>query len=1225
MLPLETAASGDVRLSPLTIRLFGPFEVRLRGQPLPRLRSRKGQWLLALLALRHGHEVERAWLAGTLWPDSAEAAAYASLRKSLKDLRRALGAEAGRLRSPSPRTLALDLEEAEADVVAFDHALAQGEEPAWERAVALYRGPLLEEWAEEWVLPERQAREEACLTALETLAALALARGDPAAAETCLRRAVVLDPLRETAQRVLMQTLASRGSDAAMIQVYRDLCLRLHRELNAEPDPETQALFQQLRAEARDKAALGSANERQRGEHARWTLGSRCRAARDESTRGEAAPPTQRPAPSAQRGSAATLTFLLTDIEDSTKLWLQDPEAMRIALARHDALAVAIIQEHEGRLVQQRGEGYSLFAAFPRSSDAVAAALEFQRALLDCRLSDKGIDEGRPSVDVVVDPQSAIPSSPLKVRVALHTGEAELREGDYFGLTVDHGARLRAVGHGGQILLSPTTAALARDELPAGTSLRELGAHRLKDLQRPEPIFQLAHLELPQEFPPLRSLEAFTHNLPVQLTRFIGREGAISAVKRLLTATHLLTLTGAGGCGKTRLAQQVAAELVEQYRDGIWLVELAPLSDPALVPQTVASTLGVLEEPGRPLFETLADALRPRSLLLVLDNCEHLLPACAQLADRLLRACPDLRILATSREPLRLLGEQAYRVPSLAVPDPGPLPSPERLQEFEAVGLFVDRALLSQPAFALTGTNARAVVEVCQRLDGIPLAIELAAARVRALPVEKISERLDDMFRLLTGGSRAALPRQQTLRALVDWSYDLLTGPERSLLRRLSVFAGGWTLEAAEAVGAGDGLEAEEVIDLLSSLVEKSLVGYEEGAPRTSESPVSEPRYRLLETVRQYAHGRLVEAGETASARARHRDWFLALAEQAEPELLRSDQLVWLDRLETEHDNLRAALEWCRTEAAGAGPAPGEPSDDADPIGWRELRLAGALVWFWVHRSYLSEGRQCLEAALSRGSRAPARLRTRVLLGAGWLTHATFIDPATTVRFYQAGLELARATRDPEGMALGLAGLAVHSAISHETEQAIALAEESLVRAREAGDPWLIGRCLHVLGLAVCNGGEGERAISLFQESLALLRPVGERGNMSYALVNLGAAAQARGDYEAARGAYREALICNHELRNRVGMAMVLECLAEVAVAENRPEQGARLMAAAEGLLDTTGAFWSPSYVASRERTRTTLCAALGEAAAAAAQSEGRGMPLEQAIFYALMEPLPEA
>jgi class 3 adenylate cyclase len=477
-----------------------------------------------------------------------------------------------------------------------------------------------------------------------------------------------------------------------------------------------------------------------------------------------------------------TVTFLFTDIEGSTRLWEQHPEAMEAALARHDALAATVIQQHDGILVKHRGEGDSLFAVFARAADAVTGAAMLQQVLN-------------------AEPWPA--ETPLRVRMALHTGDAALRERDYFGAAVNRCARLRAVAHGGQLLLSAATQELVRDSLPEGVSFRDLGEHRLRDLARPERVFQLLHPDLPADFPPLTSLNTLPNNLPQQVTSFIGREKEMAAVRRLLDTTRLLTLTGSGGTGKTRLTLQVAAELLEGDGDGVWLVELAPLAEPSLVPQAVATALGVREEPGRPLSQTLVGFLKPKRLLLLLDNCEHLLSACAELAGLLLRSCPGVQILATSREGLNIPGETTYRLPSLSLPDPRQLPtSVESLSQYEAVRLFIDRAAAAVPSFAVTHQNAPAVAQLCVRLDGIPLAIELAAARVKALSVEQINGRITDMFRLLTGGSRTALPRQQTLRAAIDWSYDLLSEKEKILLRRLSVFAGGWTLEAAEQVCA---------------------------------------------------------------------------------------------------------------------------------------------------------------------------------------------------------------------------------------------------------------------------------------------------------------------------------------------------------------------------------------------------------------------------------------
>jgi predicted ATPase/class 3 adenylate cyclase len=526
-----------------------------------------------------------------------------------------------------------------------------------------------------------------------------------------------------------------------------------------------------------------------------------------------------------------TVTFLFTDIEGSSKLWEQYPDAMSAALAQHNALLRQVIEAHRGYIFKLWGD--AVYAAFDRATDALNAAVEAQRELSRRSWGKLGS---------------------VRVRMALHTGAAEARDGDYFGPTLNRCARLLAAAHGGQILLSAATEELVRDALPPGVSLHSLGQHRLKDLQRPEHIFQVVHPDLPREFSSLRTLNAVPNNLPIQLTSFIGREREMREVKALLTQTRLLTLTGSGGCGKTRLALQVAADLLEDYPDGVWFIDLSVLTDPALVPGTVVATLGIHEEPGRPALTTLAEALKPRTLLLILDNCEHLVGACAQLAETLLQTCPNLRIVATSREALGIAGEVAWRVPSLSLPQPHELAHPDslaRITQYEAIRLFIERAEAASSDFRVTPHNLRAIVQICQRLDGIPLAIELAAARVKALSVEQIASRLDDRFRLLTGGSRTALPRQQTLRAMMDWSYELLNERERTLFRRLSAFAGGFTLEAAEAVCADEQIPSYEIVDLLTNLVSKSLVVFRD----------EEARYKLLETVRQYARDKLLETG----------------------------------------------------------------------------------------------------------------------------------------------------------------------------------------------------------------------------------------------------------------------------------------------------------------------------------------------------------------------------
>jgi predicted ATPase/class 3 adenylate cyclase len=1138
MEPWSATTAAETGTPPLSLCLFGPLEVRLHGAPLPHLRSRKGHWLLALLALRTGRELERSWLAGTLWPDSSQSQALSHLRKSLLDLRRALGPEACRLASPSPQTLCLDLSSAEVDLLAFDRAIACGDAPLLERAVRLYRGQLLEGCAEEWVLAERSQREQAYLTALEHLADHARSRGDAATAEQYLRQVLAVDPLREGTQRALMETLAGDGHYAAATQVYRELRLLLHRELNAAPAPETQALFEQLRAQARRLAQAVPA------------------------TALAAAPPAS--AATSPLLPEGTVTFLFTDIEGSTRLWEQHPEAMRRALARHHELVSQGIEAHGGSVITRQGEGDSFFAVFARAGDAVAAACALQRELQAERWPEETL---------------------LRVRMALHTGEAELRGGDYFGGAVNRCARLRGVGHGGQTLLSQTTAALVRDELPEGVSLRDLGTHRLKDLQRPEPIFQLMYPELAGEFPPLRSLEAFAHNLPLQLTRFIGREREMEAVKRLLQRTRLLTLTGAGGCGKSRLALQVAAELVGEYAEGVWFVELAALSEPALVPQTLAAALGVREEPGRPLLGTLVDALRPRSLLLVLDNCEHLLPACAQLAEGLLRSCPNVRLLATSREGLGIAGEQSYRVPCLSVPDPEQLPPLGALQQYEAVSLFADRAILSQPEFAVTAANAAAVAQVCQRLDGIPLALELAAARVKVLPVEKIAARLDDRFRLLTGGSRTAAAasgtrRQQTLRALIDWSYHLLTEPERTLLRRLSVFAGGWTLEAVEAVCPGEGIEGWEILDLLTSLVEKSLVLHEE--------PGRESRYRLLETVREYGRECLELHGEAAAATERHARYFLAQVEElkvAARERGSVDQEEWFDQLDAEY----------------AG-----------------LRLAAALREFWIVRGHFSAARRWLERILAqRSDGAPAAAWAGALLAAGSLAYFRG-DYSSARSLLTESLAVARAVQEPEPVVWSLLYLGTLLRAEGDLVGARCLFEESLVVAEETGNAGDIAWSLRGMGFVASEQSDYAGACAYLERSLALAREIGDNSGVAWSLLNLADTARRLRDHARAATLYRESLICFEKTSSKRNLAFALEGLAWLVSEEGRSERAAQLLGAAELLREASGCPIAPSDRGAYDGLVAAVRTSLGGEAFAAMWAEGRAMTPDQATAYAL-------
>jgi predicted ATPase/DNA-binding SARP family transcriptional activator len=1077
----------------LTIRLFGAFEVRVDGAPLPHLRTRKGEWLLALLVMRGGREVERDWLTAALWPECPDSRARKSLRVSLTDLRHAFGEHARRLQAPTPRTLSLDLTDAEVDLLTFDAALADGSPTALEQAVALYRGPFLTGCPQDWAFQERQGREQAYLSALETLAAQAMALGDPATAERHLRRAVGTDPLRESTQRSLMQALAAHGHHAAAFQVYRDLRLLLHREINAAPDPETVALFQQIQADA----------------------------------------------------------------------------------------------------ARRTGEDRNGAPSRPGAGAGVRSALV-------------------------------------------------LRE-------------------------------------PPG------------------------------------------HNLPQPVTRFISREQEVAEVRHLLLGwadeggqaeetsgplspvCRLLTITGAGGCGKSRLALEAVRALLTDPEDGVWLVELASLANPDLVPPAVAKVLGVAERPSEPVTETLVAFLKSKRLLLLLDNCEHLLAACGTLADALLRHCPAVRILATSREPLSILGETTYRIPGLSLPPEGvgrpgareadgssvgpatpktQEPIPNTLLSSGAVCLFLDRACAADPSFELTARSAGAVARICRRLDGIPLTLEMAAARLRAMPVETLAERLTDCFRLLTDGNRAALPRHRTLRAMIEWSYDLLSEPEKILLRRLSVFAGGWTLEAVEQVcgdfgvrvldfGLGSDrepiqntkpkIENAQVFDLLTHLVDKSLVVLEERG--------GEGRYRFLETIRQLAQECLLASGEVETARQRHAEYYLRLAETAEPHLEGPDQGPWSDRLERELDNLRAVLAWS-TEQPNPGPA-----GKAVEVG---LRLSAAMRRFWYVRGYATEGRDWLERLLLLADGdlperplASKTVRARAFHTAGRL--AWWQGEGNVAQtLYQQGLCLAQETGDRDLIARLLQGLGAVANYLGEFGPAKQRLEESLAIARELGDRRMIALLCNSLGMTAIEQGDYERARPLLEGSLRFYREVGDRAFAKHPLINLGSVSTLQGDYAAASVCLEEALTICRELGDQGHVAIVLEYLGSLARHQddletarahhtealrlhralgNRGElvrsltglgcaevmtgekaagsgeaagrwfaRGARLFGVAETLYRATGWVVWACHRADYPRCVAAARAALGEDAFAAAWEEGRAMPLEAAVEYALGE-----
>jgi non-specific serine/threonine protein kinase len=955
--------------APLTIHLFGPLRVLVHGKPLPRLRTRSVEWLLALLVLRQGLPVERAWLAGTLWIDSRQSQALKNLRNDLTQLRTALGPEDGRIQSPTRDTLTLDLEGAEVDLLAFDAAIEKGGEAGDEESlrslVALYTGPLLEGCDEPWALPERERREQACLTALERLAEAAKEREDFAGALDLLRRAEAMDPLSDSVQRRLMRTLAASGDAPAALIAYRGHRLRLLSEMNVEPDEETTRLFQQIRTHAHKPAQSPEQQAR-------------------------------RPAP----GAAAT----------------------------------------------------------------VAAA-------------------------------------------------------------------------------PPPTA------------------------------------------------------LPHPLTQLIGREHEVQDVAEQLSASRLVTLAGAGGVGKTRLAIEVARNRAGDFADGALFVPLASLADPALVPAFVAAALGLREEIAREPVEALVGWLSPRSVLLVLDNCEHLIEAAAQLTHALLSRCPTLRILATSRQRLGLIGEVVCRVPSLPAPDPERLRLKENeldkesyVRQYAAAQLFLERSTMTLPGFRLAGREeALAVAQVCRRLDGIPLAIELAAARVGLLSVTQIAARLDDRFRLLTGGSRADLPRHQTLRALIDWSYDQLRAEEQALLCRLSVFAGGWTLEAAEAIG-GD-------IELLGSLADKSLVLAERQATGLL-------RYRMLETVREYAREKLNDSGDEEEARARHADYYLTLAEQARPFLAKPEP-DWLDRLETEHDNVRATLAYYSGR-----------EETIDRAVW----VASSLERFWNLRGHYYERRTWL-VGLARRPTPRTMARAELLEGA---THviASDGDFAGAKQLLTESLAIWRELGDRiriAGTLNGLAGLTGNPDVAgahYDVVTARELAEEGLAIMRELGDLQGMAHSLYLLGRLARQSGDESEAHARWLECRALDREKGVKGGL--VLRDLGELTLQSGDYAAARGYFQTFLSERQEVGERWGVWWSLQGLGKLSLLQGEPERAARLLGASLAVRESIAHPVSRHDRAAYARWREELQQAPDAAALSSAWEEGHAMTLEGAARYAL-------
>lgn len=901
-----------------------------------------------------------------------------------------------------------------------------------------------------------------------------------------------------------------------------------------------------------------------------------------------------------------TVTFLFTDIEGSTELWEKHPEAMKAALAKHDAILRGAVESNGGHVMKSTGDG--ICAVFESAGQGLAATLAAQQAL-----SQHTWDEIRPRV--------------IRVRMGLHTGEAQLRDEDYYGGTLNCAARIMAAGHGGQVLLSAVTAELVRQQLSSHVALTDLGEHHLKGLLHAERLFQVSAPNLAHEFPPLNTLSAATHNLPPQLTSFIGRERELRETQDKLHSARLLTLIGPGGTGKTRLALELAATQLDRFKDGVWLVELAPIVDPGYIVSSIAAVFELREAPGIPLVTLVVDYLRAKEVLLVLDNCEHLVEASAHIANQLLHACTKLKIIASSREALGIDGETVYRVPSLSLPDQ----FSNDLSKYEATSLFIERATRAEPRFHVMAANSAAIFQICQRLDGIPLAIELAAARVKVFTPAQIAERLDDRFKLLTGGSRTALPRQQTLRALIDWSYHSLNELEQRALRRLAVFSGGWTIEGAEAV-----IGEAEALEGLMGLVNKSLVNV---AERSGAS-----RYRFLETIRQYAMEKLLETDEAVETRDRQLDYVLSLPGPVEPGMFFGAQSVtWLDLMEEEHDNLRAALEWAALHNRSKG-----------------IQLALSLGDFWLSRDYNAEAeawcRTILEGSEALTDLAAARSRVYAVLAQA----AIFMGDHTIARSAAAaGLVLAEQAGDKTALVrlyalMGLASTylgdfsaargALHSGgmlarkigLSGELAMILVLstqvnffsggdmnqtreyAAEAESLATQIGSRW--SNVMLGFAFARLTGllGNIEKARALFQQSIDAAQKSGNLRVVYSCNSELAHMLRRHGDLDEALGLYAQVLPKWKGLGHRSAVAHELECIAFILVQKDNPERAVMLLGAAEPLRAEISSSMTVPERVEYEQVISTLHTQLDENEYNRLWAAGHSMNMDQAIQYAL-------
>ena len=900
---------------------------------------------------------------------------------------------------------------------------------------------------------------------------------------------------------------------------------------------------------------------------------------------------------------SGTLTFLFTDIEGSTQLWEKYPQEMQTALAKHDAILREAIASHHGLIIKTTGDG--IHAVFEKALNAVQATLSIQRAISMCRFFSE-------------------PGVTLSVRMGLHTGEAELRGNDYYGQVLNRAARIMSVAHGGQIVLSGITTEVIRDQLPVNTGIRDLGEHLLKDLSRPEHLYQLTAPDVLQDFPALKTLSMLADNLPAPLTSFIGREKELAEAIALVRSARLVTLTGSGGTGKSRLSVEIARQEHASFAHGVWLIELAPLTDASQILPAIAQTFHLQEHPFGPLEILVQDYLRDKKLLLILDNCEHLIEACARLADDLLQQCPGLKILASSREALGIAGEVSYHTPSLA--------------DSEATRLFVERARGANPSFQVTESNASSISQICSRLDGIPLAIELAAARVRLLAPEQIAARLDDRFRLLVGGSRTALPRQQTLRALIDWSYELLSVEEKGLFRTASVFVGGWTMEALEAVA-----DDPNTLEYLEQLVNKSLVVTEERG--------HEMCYFMLETIRQYAREKLFEAKESPAARDRHYAYYSGVAGDIWDILRTENMLAWRDQAEAETENLRAAVEWGLDNHV----------EDAIQVAANFCLIAGLMG------SHLDDGLRLCRSAIVRVQALPAVGGLQNVERQRKLAKALFVQGLSgmssgnmplVIRDLEEAIATARAAGDKLILGYSLEMFFLAAAFLNMPGSDEAAIEGYRIFTEDVHDNWglsmayqnmariasrkgeevekdrylaLFKELVQLAPLSVQAGffylgtginerllGHYEKAKNYFEEGLKIFQQI---RSINFALVmksELAHIARQTGQISDAKLKYRETLQGWQNMGHRGAIANQLECLAFIAILDEEPHRAATLLGAAQSLRQRVQSPMTDYEQVEYDKHLQQLRSMLPEVERRPLWEEGRSMPLGHAILLAL-------